>query len=591
MSKGMDKQQTNKQFLILIGCIALLGILNLLNASNKPVFADNFPAGKPETNIYDGHVKAKITYEKSGNPDYTAVGDTITVTTTLEKLDDGVLADNYKQSSLVCIFPDQNQALQLLEEPTLTYTHAGIKGTGELLAANRELTKNLLLFANLYSGWNIGEPSLFSGRITEFLPYTTDGIDDGPYEDTYSVYNLLENKGDSMRITYQAKVTEEVQKKDSFELHAAVYDSVKENYDVANFLTAEMPKFQSQEEALSLSFDSDCHNKELTSEQTTLTGKWTGSLENITPRLTINSINLTDDDLLSYFNSDGTFSIPIDLRKIPNQAESNVVTLIIQEESGLSAQDTAVLKVTKRDSPPVIELSENLEDQTLYLYPDDQGFTLRGDWEAESSHQINLFYKLNGVEKKLNDSEVVNTSPGTTVGFSRKLLLADLVPGENHFEVYAIDEKNQRSNVETFTVIKEEGTVKFSNVPDRLLFSSIPIAGTTIQSKLTQAFNLLVEDTTEKVGSWKLTVRQMDDFKDNDKRLPATLYYQNKETKQVFSKDQPITIPVTETEDESSDHQYMILQNTENYFALDVQPGGYVGEYSSELEWTIVNAP
>ena len=93
----MDKQQTNKQFLILIGCIALLCILNLLNASNKPVFADNFPAGKPETNIYDGHVKAKITYEKSGNPDYTAVGDTITVTTTLEKLDDGVLADNYKQ--------------------------------------------------------------------------------------------------------------------------------------------------------------------------------------------------------------------------------------------------------------------------------------------------------------------------------------------------------------------------------------------------------------------------------------------------------------------------------------------------------------
>jgi hypothetical protein len=108
--------------------------------------------------------------------------------------------------------------------------------------------------------------------------------------------------------------------------------------------------------------------------------------------------------------------------------------------------------------------------------------------------------------------------------------------------------------------------LKLLSVKAGLQSSSATIFAHLQNPTLTQAFNLLVEDPTEKAGSWKLTVRQMDDFKDNDKLLPATLYYQNKETRQVFSKDQPITIPVTETVDESSGHQYTILQNTENFF-------------------------
>lgn len=69
-----------------------------------------------------------------------------------------------------------------------------------------------------------------------------------------------------------------------------------------------------------------------------------------------------------------------------------------------------------------------------------------------------IYYKLNGVEKKLNDSDpIANTQPGNRVDFSKNFTLADLAAGENQFEVYVKNEKQQQSNVETFKVIKEAG--------------------------------------------------------------------------------------------------------------------------------------
>lgn len=43
------------------------------------------------------------------------------------------------------------------------------------------------------------------------------------------------------------------------------------------------------------------------------------------------------------------------------------------------------------------------------------------------------------------------------VDFSKNFTLADLVAGENQFEVYVKNEKQQQSNIETFKVIKEAG--------------------------------------------------------------------------------------------------------------------------------------
>lgn len=53
---------------------------------------------------------------------------------------------------------------------------------------------------------------------------------------------------------------------------------------------------------------------------------------------------------------------------------------------------------------------------------------------------------------------------------------------------------------------------------------SIPVASHTIQTNLTQAANLLVEDTTGKPINWKLNVSQTEEFKDGKQVLPATLF-------------------------------------------------------------------
>lgn len=140
-------------------------------------------------------------------------------------------------------------------------------------------------------------------------------------------------------------------------------------------------------------------------------------------------------------------------------------------------------------------------------------------------------------------------------------------------------------------MIKEAGVVRFVNVPDLLTFMAIPVASHTIQTNLTQATNLLVEDTTGKPMNWKLNVSQTEEFKDGKQVLPATLFYQNGDTAQVIEKEHPITLPMTEVTTNNNVRNYSILQNSENYFYLNVQPGGYAGEYSSQVEWTIVNAP
>ena len=80
----MKKQKVNKKLLFLVAYFALFSLFQL-GFSTKSVVADSWPDGQSEADIYGGHIHAKITYVKDGNPNYTAIGDTITVTTVLEK--------------------------------------------------------------------------------------------------------------------------------------------------------------------------------------------------------------------------------------------------------------------------------------------------------------------------------------------------------------------------------------------------------------------------------------------------------------------------------------------------------------------------
>lgn len=269
------------------------------------------------------------------------------------------------------VFPDKEQGLELLGEPELVYKHGGVTGNGNLMAPSKEVAYDIITAYNFYGHTEFGDSKSYDGRITEILPLASDGISDGPYSDNYSVYRLLEKTGDSMTITYRAKVTEKAVTKDKFVLRASVWDSMKKDIGFTHFLSAEMPSFQS--EKLALSFDDTSKNLELDSEQITLTGKWSGPLDDLTAYLTINGMIMNTDELLSCFKSDGTFRVPVDLSQLPSVSEVNNVTLMIQKSNGESAQDSTVLRMTKPASPPTIELANNLANQTLVLYPGIKG--------------------------------------------------------------------------------------------------------------------------------------------------------------------------------------------------------------------------
>lgn len=145
----MKKQKVNKKLVFLVAYFALFSLFQLA-FSTKSVVADSWPDGQSEADIYGGHIHAKITYVKDGNPNYTAIGDTITVTTVLEKKDDTNLEEEYKQSTLVTVFPDKEQGLELLGEPELVYKHGGVTGNGNLMAPSKEVAYDIITAYNFY---------------------------------------------------------------------------------------------------------------------------------------------------------------------------------------------------------------------------------------------------------------------------------------------------------------------------------------------------------------------------------------------------------------------------------------------------------
>lgn len=110
----------NKKFFATNCLVLMCAIFISLIFFSENVLAADYPDNQ-EATILGDHVKATIAYEKDHSPYYTAVGDTVTVNTTLEKLDDGVLPESFNQSSMLVLFPDETQGLKLEGEPTFVY--------------------------------------------------------------------------------------------------------------------------------------------------------------------------------------------------------------------------------------------------------------------------------------------------------------------------------------------------------------------------------------------------------------------------------------------------------------------------------------
>lgn len=569
--------------------LLFIGAFSVIFQSTEVSAEANYPE-IPEATIFDGHVKASISYEKDRSPSYTAVGDTVTVTTTLEKLDEGVLSDKYKQSSVVILFPDETQGLQLKGEPTFQYNMApyGWTTSGKFVDSTKELQTDVLLCFNIgkiiyYQDSNV----TYDGRMTE-IPIANE-LDDGPYEDDYALQKILIHKGDTVTLSYKAIVTEDALKNDKFTLHTAIYDSTlgemgNGDFDWDHILTTSMPSIQN----LGISFDEATKDKKIdikddSSYQTTLTGSWAGAKDDIHPVLTIDGKEVPIPD--GSFKEDGTFEIPVDLKNVGNIGTNNV-HIKISDSNGQVAEDDAVITLVQALVPPQIKLSDSLANASVSVFPTDQSLTIDGEWKDKDSNTVSLFYKLNGQERVLQDN-VSNTAKDSWLPFSQEISLADLNTGDNQVEVYAKDAEGQLSNHESFKIILNQGNVSFKSIDPEIQFKNMVISGTTVYSSPQATIGVVVEDTTGIPKDWELKVKQTTSFSDGTRDLPAQLTYLNGEEKLSINDSSAVVLPVVQ----NNATDYSLQQDANHQFQLAVSPGAYTGEYQSQLEWTIERVP
>lgn len=571
----------NKKFFATNCLVLMCAIFISLIFFSGNVLAADYPDNQ-EATILGGHVKATIAYEKDHSPYYTAVGDTVTVNTTLEKLDDGVLPESFNQSSMLVLFPDETQGLKLEGEPTFIYKRGSLSDTGSFVDTAKELHRDIFWAFNAEAQVMYHDTVSYDGRMTELQ--VTNQYDDGPYDDTYRISNLLINKGDKIILSYKAKVTEEALKNKEFSLHSGIYDSSKGDFDWEDFLTTKMPAIQS----INVSFDDGSKNKvvditDANSYHITLTGTWTGNIADLKPTLTVNGQTVAIPT--GSFQKEGTFSIPVDLTNI-GMIGQNKTQIEIKDSMGQTASDNGILTLVQKNTPPQLQLVDALSNKTIPITPNLSSFKVEGQWKDAESQTGTLYYKLNGVEHLLENS-VTNANKGSWNAFSQEMPLADLKLGANAVEIYVVDTEGLKSNVATFTLQLMEGTVHFKSVDSVLSFQDAVINGQTVHSLPQKSVDIKIEDTTRSPGNWQLVVSQISTFKNAQRELPAVLSYQNNRDNLVITNNQQVTLPVVK----ETDTEYGLIQDGNHQFDLAISSNAYIGDYQSELEWTIIEAP
>ncbi|CWW44401.1 hypothetical protein ACSSIN_000701 [Enterococcus faecalis] len=571
----------NKKFFATNCLVLMCAIFISLIFFSGNVLAADYPDNQ-EATILGGHVKATIAYEKDHSPYYTAVGDTVTVNTTLEKLDDGVLPESFNQSSMLVLFPDETQGLKLEGEPTFIYKRGSLSDTGSFVNTSKELHRDIFWAFNAEAQVMYHDTVSYDGRMTELQ--VTNQYDDGPYDDTYRISNLLINKGDKIILSYKAKVTEEALKNKEFSLHSGIYDSSKGDFDWEDFLTTKMPAIQS----INVSFDEESKNKvvditDANSYHITLTGTWTGNIADLKPTLTVNGQTVAIPT--GSFQKEGRFSIPVDLTNI-GMIGQNKTQIEIKDSMGQTASDNGILTLVQKNTPPQLQLVDALSNKTIPITPNLSSFKVEGQWKDAESQTGTLYYKLNGVEHLLENS-VANANKGSWNAFSQEMSLADLKLGANAVEIYVVDTEGLKSNVATFTLQLMEGTVHFKSVDSVLSFQDAVINGQTVHSLPQKPVDIKIEDTTRSPGNWQLVVSQISTFKNAQRELPAVLSYQNNRDNLVITNNQQVTLPVVK----ETDTEYGLIQDGNHQFDLAISSNAYIGDYQSELEWTIIEAP
>ncbi|WP_227644868.1 lectin-like domain-containing protein [Enterococcus faecium] len=355
--------------------------------------------------------------------------------------------------------------------------------------------------------------------------------------------------------------------------------SYETDYSILNPPTPIIPN-------VGISFDEQTKNKEITIKNTSsyltmLSGSWSGSKSDINYVLLINNKSYPISE--GSFKEDGSFNIPVNLENI-GKSGTNDVVIRLYDSTGQFAEDKANITLIKPNAAPLIKITNS--SQVISVSPKNHQFTLTGQWKDKDSQTVSLFYKINGQEKTLAEN-ISNSSKGTWIDFSKEIPLENLSTGENPVEVYAKDAEGQLSNVEHFVLELKAGAIKFKTIDPTISFQDSVISGKIMHSAPQATVGVAVEDTLEDKASWNLMVEQKLPFSDGEKNLAAQLSYQNNNEQLPITDHGQVMLPVVQ--ENATD--YALLQDSTHQFDLAIYTGNHIGNYQTELEWTLVTAP
>lgn len=261
------------------------------------------------------------------------------------------------------------------------------------------------------------------------------------------------------------------------------------------------------------------------------------------------------------------------------------VTEFIGDNYMVAPYETDYLILNTKSLIPEIKLADNLSNQTISLFPANKELVIAGQWKDKTSDKVNLYCQLNGQENLLGEN-VANVNKDVLTDFSYPIPLESLHLGENQVTVYVKNEQGYVSNIEQFTIVLNEGFVKFKTIDPEISFQNMAISGEATRSATEKEVNVVVEDTTGMSDHWKLAVRQAVPFANASGSLATDLNYQMNDSQLLITDNQTV-LPVTQ----ENEMDYSLVQDADHQFSLSVYPGGYAGKYASELEWMIITAP
>ncbi|KAF1299367.1 hypothetical protein BAU15_01595 [Enterococcus sp. JM4C] len=224
-------------------------------------------------------------------------------------------------------------------------------------------------------------------------------------------------------------------------------------------------------------------------------------------------------------------------------------------------------------------------------------FTINGVWSDKDSSSIALRGEY--VDKTSFTSEsYLNNNKGQYTPFT----LDVTVPveklnttGSNQLNLVAIDKEGATSQVISLHFKQVVGTIQFDQVAEHSTFQAVKLANDEVVSHHNDDWLVTVSDTTNETSGpplWRLEATQETPLENSNThhRLSSTIEYKNsmgQVTPLVVG--QPVAIDMKRGKIDGT--KYNLDWSDTVGFQLPVGPSEPVGEYTTTIEWTIVQAP